>query len=65
MVCEEYFAHTAEGKDNEQLATHLHCTADLAKEFSRYFGLPETGELVGILHDIGKYQFNFQEKLRG
>ncbi len=36
-----------------------------AKENSKYFGSDDWGELIGVLHDLGKVKPEFQAKLRG
>lgn len=42
---------------NEQ---HLEGTAILAKSFCNKIGMPSWGELIGLLHDLGKYSQLFQ-----
>ena len=71
----KYLAHTKDGKtparnaqeENEcqELREHLTTTAKYAKEKAAVFGAGETGEIIGLLHDIGKYGRDFQEKMRG
>jgi CRISPR-associated endonuclease Cas3-HD len=36
---------------------------DLSKQFAIIIGLPNIGELIGIIHDLGKYSADFQEYL--
>lgn len=43
------------------LNEHLTGVANKAKNFSAKIGLPEHGELIGLLHDFGKYSKKFQE----
>lgn len=69
---DEYIAHTrlTGQMDNENeieiqtVAEHLQSTAEIASKFS----IPELGNIVyhsGLLHDVGKYQSAFQERIRG
>ncbi len=63
-----YFAHSREGfsEDHWQsLQEHLRNTGLLAAEFSAKFGADSFGKTVGLLHDIGKYSEQFQQRLRG
>lgn len=68
-----YYAHTAEdGNGNrlpessgkwQLLADHLRNVADLAAKFAAPFGASEEARLAGLLHDLGKYQADFQNYL--
>ena len=40
--------------------THSMETSLFAKKFAGKVGLDLTGELVGLLHDLGKYSFKYQ-----
>lgn len=46
------------------LYQHLRGTGILTSRFARKIGLPLLGELMGLLHDLGKYSAAFQEYLR-
>lgn len=62
-----FFAHTS-GADKagwEPLTDHLALTARLAEGFARPFGLGDLAGLAGLLHDLGKYQPEFQARLNG
>ncbi len=67
----KYIAHTKDGKTflNEEecqsLSTHLYNVAILAREFAAQFEAEEIGYVIGLLHDIGKYQQEFQDRIRG
>ena len=43
---------------------HLHNVADLSGEFSKKLGLSEAGELLGLLHDLGKGTKEFDDYIR-
>ncbi|GHT93851.1 CRISPR-associated helicase/endonuclease Cas3 [Betaproteobacteria bacterium] len=45
---------------DQSLAEHLLAVACLAKGFGHKFGLGRAAELVGLLHDLGKYSEAFQ-----
>lgn len=64
-------AHTKDGKtfvDESQcqpLETHLINVAKYAEQFADAFGAKNVGQLIGVLHDYGKYSESFQKKIRG
>ena len=65
---EKYYAHTKEGFSEEKwqlLEDHLSNVAQSAGEFAGSFGAREWGVAAGLLHDLGKYNTAFQERLRG
>ena len=58
-----YLAH----KQNEReqcVQEHLLGVAELTKQFATKVGLAHAGELIGLLHDLGKYSQSFQDYLR-
>jgi CRISPR-associated endonuclease/helicase Cas3 len=69
-----YYAHTAEDADGNRLpessgqwqplADHLRNVADLAAKFAAPFGASDEARLSGLLHDLGKYAYRFQSRLR-
>jgi CRISPR-associated endonuclease/helicase Cas3 len=67
----KYLAHTKDGKtftdesDCQELKEHLNNTAKYAKEKAAIFGAAGIGEIIGLLHDFGKYNADFQKKIRG
>jgi len=63
-----FFAHTIQGlgpESWERLIPHLVGTAERARDFAAAFGCGEMGYAAGLLHDLGKYQDAFQQRLRG
>lgn len=60
-----YIAHRRESDGNEQgLETHLVDVSKIAKSFAAKVGLQDQGELIGLLHDFGKYSKEFQDYLK-
>lgn len=56
-----FVAHVrGEGNMCQSLEAHLHGVAKLASGFASKFGLSSQGELIGLLHDLGKYSSAFQ-----
>lgn len=47
-------------KVSQSIQEHLEGSAELARAFARKIGLPSIGELLGLLHDFGKYSTAFQ-----
>lgn len=63
-----YYAHTRVGKSEKEWQTvkeHSKNVAELVKDFSSSWCTEEYAENLGRLHDIGKYQSDFQSRLRG
>lgn len=61
----EYIAHRRkkDGK-NQSLTTHLKEVSRQADQFASKIGLKECGELIGLLHDIGKASQEFQHYIK-
>ena len=58
----EYIAHVRHGSDVKQsLSTHLTETDAIAKMLAAKLGLDLAGELLGLMHDFGKYSLKFQK----
>lgn len=64
---EQYFAHSARESDGEwhRLKDHLEATGQRADRFLAGVGWQDVGRAVGLLHDIGKYAAEFQDRLQG
>jgi CRISPR-associated endonuclease/helicase Cas3 len=62
-----FYAHTSEGgtQNWELLRDHLSETARRAEGFAASFGCEDLGYAAGLLHDLGKYQQSFQDRLNG
>src|SRR2546426_118844 len=64
-----FYAHSLEGDPNADhwhgLEEHLRAVAKMAAEFAEAFQSRDWGYLSGLLHDLGKFQPEFQLKLMG
>ena len=60
-----FIAHVRKSDGSEQLLyDHLTGTAEIAKTLATKIGLPLSGELIGLVHDLGKYSQAFQTYIR-
>lgn len=65
MKTDSYIAHKNEATAEEQtVREHSYNTAELCKAFSIAV-LKDTMYVLGMLHDVGKYQESFQRRIRG
>ncbi len=68
-----FFAHSLVDDNNrpcrreswETLIDHLQTVAELSSRFAVAFDAAELGRLLGLWHDLGKYQAAFQRRLNG
>jgi len=63
-----YYAHTTENPDKDDwqpLREHLENVAGIASEFADDFYSGRFGYVGGLLHDLGKYSSEFQQRLEG
>ncbi len=63
-----FYAHSTDStsKENWQLLNaHLQNTGQLAGGFAGPFNAEEMGSIAGLLHDLGKYTAEFQQRLTG
>ena len=60
-----YIAHRRESDGKEQsLEAHLTEVSAIAKSLAAKIELQDQGELIGLLHDLGKYSKEFQDYLK-
>lgn len=60
-----FIAHVKQSDGTQQtLATHLTETAAIAKILASKLDLAPFGELLGLMHDFGKYSHDFQAYIR-
>ncbi|PXX17651.1 CRISPR-associated Cas3 family helicase [Nitrosomonas ureae] len=60
-----YIAHVrTTDRKKQTLATHLQEVADITKKLARKINAAEAGELIGLLHDFGKYSSSFQNYIQ-
>lgn len=59
-----YYAHSRNPHGHRQmLVTHLRNVADLAADFAAAFGASEPARYLGLWHDLGKFNLEFQKYL--
>ena len=67
----KFLAHTKDGKhfigeeNSQTLQDHLKNVSKYMEQFSSDFDAGEIGALLGLVHDLGKYQQKFQDRIRG
>jgi len=64
----EFYAHTkeGEGKQNwQKLIDHLAEASKLAEAFGRDTDIAHLAKTAAMFHDLGKYSFEFQQRLEG
>lgn len=61
---EQVIAHVRADAQVQPLKTHLESVGHLAAQFAAKFGLAKHGELIGLLHDLGKYSDEFQNYIK-
>lgn len=62
-----HYAHSTDGPEDtwERLEDHLRRVAERAEANAAAFATPSFGRAVGLLHDLGKYDPDFQHRIRG
>lgn len=62
-----YIAHKRGESDNEDqlLLEHLKNVSELSEKFAECLNLSDYAEIIGMLHDIGKYSNRFQQRING
>ena len=61
-VNSEYIAHISNSGEIQSVAEHSLCTAQMAEGFS-IDELKKIIHICGLLHDIGKYAYEFQKHI--
>jgi len=65
MTKKKYIAHIRKTDGETQaLRNHLLGVANLSKKFASKIGLGGIGEILGLVHDIGKYSKTFQDYIK-
>ncbi len=66
VVLLNYFAHSSDdiGKPWQSILEHLEQTAEKASSYASDFNASDFGYICGMLHDLGKYSQQFQQKLQ-
>lgn len=59
-----YIAHVRKSGERQPLRDHLHGVAEKSSKSSNKVGLAMEGELLGLLHDLGKYSNEFQNYIK-
>ncbi len=69
MKFDEKFARKIEKEDGrveyQKLIDHIFGVSYFTEEFVDKFFLKNAGRILGLLHDLGKYSDEFQERIRG
>ncbi len=61
----EFLAHVRKfDREEQSLLSHLSEVAELSKTFADKIGCPMAGEIIGLLHDFGKYSQAFQAYIK-
>jgi len=63
-----FYAHSVPKQPENRWQTlpdHLHAVGRMAGESAAVFNAQALGQVIGWLHDLGKYTLPFQERLRG
>lgn len=60
----DYIAHIRQDGNIQTLSGHLLEVARISKNLAKKIDVAELGELIGLLHDFGKYGTAFQDYIR-
>ena len=64
-VKKQFIAHLRKkDKEPQYLSDHLNEVSQLAGQFADKIGLKESGEILGLLHDLGKASKEFQDYIK-
>ncbi|HHW67795.1 MAG TPA: CRISPR-associated endonuclease Cas3'' [Epulopiscium sp.] len=59
-----YIAHKRDDGSDQPLIEHLIGTAKKASLYARFFGKSDVAFICGLLHDVGKYSKDFQDRIK-
>jgi CRISPR-associated endonuclease/helicase Cas3 len=59
-----YIAHIREDGTIQTIRDHLEGVSKLSRMYAEKIGLADYGELIGLLHDLGKYSLIFQNYIK-
>ncbi len=68
MSKEVFYAHSSDNPDKSDwqlLVDHLTQVGSLAAQFATAFDCADYGQVAGLLHDLGKYTTEFQNRISG
>ena len=61
----DYVAHVRKtDRQKQTVQQHLLSVSDITGQLANKIGLKEAGELIGLLHDFGKYSQSFQNYIQ-
>lgn len=63
IASKQAVSHIAEDGSLEYVEDHLREVAELASEFAKTFGAGSWAYAAGIVHDVGKYSIEFQNRI--
>ncbi|MDK2800776.1 MAG: CRISPR-associated endonuclease/helicase Cas3 [Clostridiales bacterium] len=64
----EYYAHSTDNSDKigwQKLTDHLESVAERSSYYAKKFNAEKWGYVIGLLHDVGKFSEEFQQRLEG
>ncbi|MGZ8186491.1 MAG: CRISPR-associated endonuclease Cas3'', partial [Methylobacter sp.] len=65
QITKPFIAHVrSTDKTIQTLANHLLEVSEITKQLAAKISAPEAGELIGLLHDFGKYSEQFQDYIK-
>lgn len=57
----EYIAHIRKDGVKQSVEDHLNDVGEIASKFTTKLGVSSAGNLIGLLHDFGKFSIDFQD----
>ena len=68
MPVMNFYAHSLEKQSEnlwQTLDSHLHQVGEMASQFAYHFNAQDIAYYTGLLHDLGKYSLDYQQRLHG